>query len=300
MSRSHPSSIRRRLRHPGTVTVRALGLRRPWWRDVYHRLIATSWARLAALFVASFLGFNLGFAALYRLDPGGLALPNEGQAIPLFWRDFFFSVHTVATIGYGNMYPVTLYSNAVVVAEITLGILFFALTTGIAFARFSRPTARILFSEVAVVRWIDGAPVLMLRAANQRMNLIFSAEARLSLLEDAPFGGSTMRRFRDLPLERASNPMFALTWTMMHRIDADSPLRPWIDDPAHAAPLEIVVVLSGFDESSGQTIHGRYAYGAEDLRHDARFADILGLDANGVRTIDYARFHATVPDGAPA
>ena len=139
----------------------------------------------------------------------------------------------------------------------------------------------------------------MMRAANQRMNLIFSAEAKVSLLEDGAVGGTWMRRFRDLPLERASNPMFALTWTIMHPVDADSPLRPWIDNPAHVAPLEIVVVLSGFDESSGQTIHGRYAYGRDDLRIGARFADILGVDGDGTRTIDYARFHMVEAD-APA
>ena len=297
MSRSDPSSFTHRLRKPASVRVRALGVRNPVWQDLYHRLMVLSWPRLAGLFIACFLVFNLAFAALYRLDPQGLSQPHDPAAAPLFWRDFFFSVHTVATIGYGNIYPVSLYANALVVTEITLGILFFALVTGIAFARFSRPTARILFSEVAVVREVDGVPTLMLRAANQRMNLIFSAKARLSLLEDCMVGGTWMRRFRDLPLERASNPMFALTWTMIHRIDAASPLRPWVDDPAHAAPLELVVVLSGFDESSGQTIHGRYAYGRDDLRHGARFVDILGKDETGARTIDYARFHAVEHEG---
>lgn len=279
----------------GQIAVRARGMRTPWIEDIYHRLIGLSWPRLAGLFVASFLAFNLTFAALYRLDPGGLALEATNQHIPLFWRDFFFSVHTVATIGYGNVYPQSMYANAVVVGEITIGIFFFALTTGIVFARFSRPTARILFSGVAVVRRIEGVPMLMVRAANQRHNLIYSATVQASVLRDEVIDGRPMRRFVDLKLERDMSPVFALTWTIMHRIDEDSPLHDWVEHQSQMGNAEIVVVLAGTDAASGQAIHGRYAYRAEDIRWDKRFADILSTDPDGVRTIDYERFH-TVED----
>ena len=264
--------------------------------DLYHRLMGMSWARFGLLFAACFLAFNLLFAGLYRLDPDGLALPHDVAQVSLFWRDFFFSVHTVATIGYGNIYPISLYANCMVVAEITFGILFFALTTGIVFARFSRPTARILFSEVLVVNEVGGVPTLMLRAANQRHNLIYSARVRVSLLEDSVVGTTQMRRFCDLELARDRSPAFALTWTIMHPIDENSPLRSWIDDSSLVGNSEIIVVLSGFDEESGQTIYGRWAYAAEDIRWNERFADILGFDAAGVRTIDYTRFHNTHSD----
>jgi inward rectifier potassium channel len=217
---------------------------------------------------------------------------HDTGGLPLFWRDFFFSVHTVATIGYGNVYPASVYANVMVVIEITLGIIYFALTTGIAFARFSRPTARILFSHVAVVRDVDGVPTLMLRAANQRHNMLYSAEARVSVLIDGDVGGIRMRRFVDLRLVKSSNPSFALTWMIMHPIDADSPLYGWLDraEPDHAA--EIIVILSGSDEISGQIVHGRWAYSAADIRWGQRFVDIVGTDPDGVRTIDYTRFHA--------
>ena len=283
------------MREEGQIAVRARGMRTPWIEDIYHRLIGLTWPRLAGLFVASFLGFNLTFAALYRLDPAGLALESTNSAIPLFWRDFFFSVHTVATIGYGNVYPQSLYANAVVVSEITIGIFFFALTTGIVFARFSRPTARILFSSVAVVRRIDGVPTLMVRAANQRHNLIYSATVLVSVLRDEQIDGRMMRRFVDLKLEREITPVFALTWTIMHPIDENSPIHDWLEHQSHMGNAEIVVVLSGTDAASGQAIHGRYAYRAEDIRWDKRFADILSSDPDGVRTIDYALFH-TVED----
>ena len=280
----------------GRLRVRALGVRTPLWEDGYHRLMQTSWPRISLMFAACFLLFNLTFAALYRLDPTGLAVPQDAERISLFWHDFFFSVHTVATIGYGNVFPVSAYANIVVVAEITLGILFFALTTGIVFARFSRPTGRIMLTDVMVVRQIDGVPTLTLRAANLRHNLIYSAQVRMALLEDRDVSGTRMRRFFDLKLVRESNPVFMLTWTIMHAIDADSPLYGWLADPALIGDSEIVVILSGTDESSGHTIHGRGAYGAEDIRWDARFVDIVGIDQSGTRTVDYGNFHKVLQD----
>ena len=274
-----------------TMQVRPLGGGRRAWLDGYYQLMQLSWPRLSAAFMASFLLFNAFFAWLYWLDPAGLATPGNPDAIPRYWRDFFFSVHTVATIGYGNVYPVSAYANVIVVIEITLGILFFALTTGIVFARFSRPTARILFSHVAVVRRIEGRSILMLRAANQRHNLIYSASVRLAVLEDSELGGVKMRRFRDLVPMRDSNPAFALTWTIMHEINEQSPIHDWAEQGEAPVDAELVVILSGFDGSSGQTIYGRWAYRASEIVWDARFTDIVGTDPDGVRTIDYARFH---------
>ena len=290
--RNTRSAITAAMKRAGPLRIRPLGMRNAIWTDLYHELMRLTWPRLGVLFAACFLTFNLVFAALYRLDPTGLAVPHDAAPVALFWRDFFFSVHTVATIGYGNVYPISTYTNWVVVIEITLGILFFALTTGIVFARFSRPSGRILFSEILVVRDIDGVPTLMLRAANQRHNLIYSAEVRASVLEDAMVGDTKMRRFRDLKLVRESNPVFALTWTVMHAIDEASPLRAWLDNHSAVGNSEIIVVLSGFDEESGQIVHGRWAYTGEDIRWGARFADIISLDEAGVRTIDYTRFHA--------
>jgi len=277
--------------HHGRVKVRAVGLERRFSLDIYHRLMGMSWAWLGALFVGLFLGFNLVFAGLYRLDQAGLAAAHDPMEMPLFWKDFFFSVHTVATIGYGNVYPVSPYANAVVVVEITLGLIYFALSTGIAFARFSRPTARFLFSHRAVIRDVDGVPTFALRAANQRHNVVYSAQARLTLLVDSEVGAVKMRRFLDLPLVRDSNPVFALTWTIMHSITPDSPLRDWLDEGDAAFGQEIIIILSGIDEISGQVIHDRWAYNPSDVHRDSRFADIITTASDGTRTIDYSRFH---------
>lgn len=258
--------------------------------DFYHRFLRASWWQLGAWFAITFTTFNVLFAGLYTLDPKGISWGTGLTDAPHFWRAFFFSVDTVATVGYGNMFPVSIYANTLVVIEITLGILFFALVTGIMFARFSRPTARVLFSEVAVVSEIDGIPTLMFRAANQRHNMIYEAKANVSVLSDELVNGSTMRRFHDLRLVREANPVFALTWMIMHPIDEHSPLARWTSGevPTHS---EIIVVISGTDDRTGQTIYGRWAYAPSDIRWNAAFADILGQTPDGTRTIDYRLFH---------
>jgi inward rectifier potassium channel len=193
------------------------------------------------------------------------------------------------------MFPVSVYANVLVVLEITLGVMFFAIVTGIAFARFSRPTARILFSRVAVVAEVDGTPTLMFRAANLRHNLVFEARATVSVLLDEMVGGSTMRRFRDLKLVRDQNPVFTLTWMIMHPIDASSPIANWVPGGEAPAHSELIVVLSGVDDRTGQTMHGRWAYTPDDIRWGTRFVDILGQLPDGARTIDYRNFHEIEP-----
>ncbi len=294
-ARSHGSSPIMGGGRDGNLKVRALGLGQSFSVDIYYRLMRMSWLSLGSLFVGLFVTFNVVFASLYGMDPAGLATNGPEIAVPMFWRNFFFSVHTVATIGYGNIYPVSLWANAVVVAEVTLGIIVFALATGIAFARFSRPTARILFSRRMVVHTVGNVPTLMLRAANQRHNVIYSAAARLSLMVDGDVGGVRMRRFVDLALIRQSNPAFQLTWTIMHPINPDSPLRHWLANPEAHHEDEIIVILSGTDEVSGQTIHGRWAYCAADISWGFRFADIVSIAPDGWRTIDYGRFHDVLP-----
>jgi inward rectifier potassium channel len=288
-----PPQLGDMLRDDRAFRVRPIGER--WWHpsDIYHQLLRLTWPQLMVGFVALFLSFNLLFAWLYTLEPAGVAWDQRVQADSLFWRAFFFSVHTVATIGYGDQFPVSTYANVLVVTEITLGILMFALVTGIAFARFSRPTARFRFSKVAVVHEIDGKPMLMFRAANLRHNLIFEARATVSMLVDEEVGGTTMRRFRDLKLVRDANPVFTLTWMIMHPLDEGSPLCNVRAGEAHP---QIIVVLAGVDGRTGQAIHGRWGYHPRDIRWNAHFVDILGQLPDGTRTVDYRRFHDIVED----
>ena len=287
---SNPSeTFTRLMRSDARMQVKPLGARSSI-ADLYHAMLRASWPALFATFCVAFIVFNLIFALLFWFDPTGISWGDRPIHGGPFWRAFVFSVDTMATVGYGNMVPISIYSNIVATIEIALGILFVALVTGIAFARFSRPTARILFSRVAVIFTLDGMPTLMFRCANERHNLIFEAHASMSLVTDEITETGPMRRFHDMQLVRAKNPVFALTWTIMHRIDDDSPLKGWLDDHCAAPGSDLIVVVSGTDDRTGQTMYGRWSYAAEDLRWNARFLNILGQQ-DGVRTIDYRRFH---------
>lgn len=292
------TSVARAIAADGRPDVRRLGVEGGLFRDLYHRLTRMSWRRFCVSFVLVFLALNAFFAGLYALDPAGLSAP-AGDPTPIALRDFFFSVHTIATVGYGNVYPVDIYANVVVVVEITIGVLFFALTSGLAFARFSIPRARILFSDKAIVTMFEGAPTLMLRAANQRENVILEASVTVSLLRTEEHNGKSMRRFYELPLVRSTSPFFALTWQVMHRIDETSPLDGFDTETFAASQDEIVVVLRGVDSSVAQTIHGRQAYSPEDVYFDHDFVDVISRDEAGAVTIDYRKFHDIHPASRP-
>jgi inward rectifier potassium channel len=256
--------------------------------DLYHALLTTGWAGFFALLAACYGVFNLVFAFLYRLQDGSIfnAKPDS------FADAFFFSVQTMATIGYGDMHPATLYANLLVTIEVLFGMTGFALATGLIFARFSRPTARIMFSRNAVITTYDGRPMLMFRAANQRRNRILEAQANLMLVQNEwTKEGSVMRRFYDLKVTRSHNPTFALTWTVMHPIDDVSPLKGVTHESLKEREAEIVATLFGVDESFSQTVHARHGYAVDHIRWGWRFADIIGRTPQGRLTVDYDKFH---------
>jgi inward rectifier potassium channel len=267
------------------------GIEQAWYEDLYHRALTVSWPCFFITSALVFLMVNAGFALLYLLQPGAVARARPGD----FGDSFFFSVETIATIGYGQMWPATRYANVLMVLEVLLGMLMIALVTGLAFARISRPTARILFSRVAVVGPVNGEPVLSLRLANERRNQVVQAEVALSLLRDEVTAeGHFLRRFYDLNLVRARTPVFALTFTVMHPLDRDSPLYGATPQSLAAMQAEIIVTLTGIDETLSQTIHARASYLSDEILFDRRFADIFGATPDGRRAIDYARFHDTV------
>jgi len=202
----------------------------------------------------------------------------------------------MSTVGYGAMSPATLYANLVVTGETAVGLLMLALATGMVFARFSRPTARVLFSRVAVTGPHNGAPTLSLRLANQRRNQILQAEVSLALVRDEETAeGDAIRRFYDLQLARRRSPVFALTFTVMHPIDEGSPLYGAVPAQLAAQNAELVVSVTGFDETMGQPVHARTSYLPHEILWNHRFVDVIGWTENGSRVIDYRRFHDAVP-----
>jgi inward rectifier potassium channel len=268
----------------------AIGLGRSGWRDTYHRLLTMAWRRFFALVFVGYLVINSVFAVGYHsLDN---AIENSDGS---FSDAFFFSVQTLATIGYGKMAPHTFAANLLVTAEALLGMLGLAVTTGLVFARFSRPTARVLFSRVAVIGPYEGVSSLQFRMANARGNRIVEARLKLTLVRNEQTSeGIEVRRLRDLKLMRSEHQAFALTWTAIHPIDESSPLYGQTPEDLQRSMTDLMVALSGIDEGLSQTIHARHSYEAEDLRWGARFADILNL-AQDRTYVDYRKFHETVP-----
>jgi len=271
--------------------VLALGLRRLWLGDLYHRILTVGWCGFffgaAALYVVA----NAVFALLYLIEPGSIANARPGS----FADSFFFSVETMATIGYGQMAPATLYANILMTVEAGIGLMVIALATGLVFARFSRPTARVLFSEAAVIGPYNGKPTLSVRLANERQNQILAAQVTMTLVRDeVSLEGDLRRRFYDLKLVRDRSPVFALTFTVMHEIDGDSPFYAETAENLAATNAELLVTASGIDETLAQPVHARTSYLPHEIRWDHRFADIMGWTEDGRRAIDYRRFHDTM------
>ena len=266
-------------------------------RDLYHWFQRLPWSGVLGLCAGGYLAVNLVFSLLYLADPGGIANAAPGS----FWDAFFFSVQTMATIGYGAMFPKSFYVNLVVTLETVVGLLTFALTTGLLFSRFSRPSARVRFSAVAVVTVHDGVPTLMFRMANERRNVILQAEVRVTLLRtERAREGTEMRRQRDLALVRRHSSFFGLSWAVMHPIDDLSPLAGETPESLAGSDTELVVLLAGVDETLSQTVYARHGYGAADILWDRRFVDILERMPDGRTVVDMGRFNDVEPDGVKA
>jgi inward rectifier potassium channel len=268
------------------------GLSREVFHDLFHHFMTVSWPRLFGTLAAFFLAFDVLFGFLYHAVPGCIANLNP----PGFLGAFFFSVETLATVGYGDMHPQTLYGHLIAMAEIFVGLMSLALITGIMFARFSRPRARFLFTKNAVVRPIDGKLTLLVRAANMRQNVVQDASAQFRMLrDDVTEEGYPIRRVIDLPLVRSQHPMFVLGWTIMHVIDDASPLKSETAQSLHELSAGFVLSLSGTDETTGQVLMARAEYSNEDIRWNATFHDILEEAEDGTLSIDYSRFHEVEP-----
>jgi inward rectifier potassium channel len=253
--------------------------------------MTASWATVFYSFATFFVLFNLVFAGIYALQPGDIAKMDP----PNYGGYFFFSLETFATVGYGDMHPQAPYSHVIAAIEIFIGLMSLALLTGMMFARFSRPTARFLFARYAVIRPVDGQMTLMLRAANARQNIVMEAQAALRLLrEEDTAEGMHIRRVHDLKLIRHQHPIFIFGWTLMHVIDESSPMYGQTSESLAASRANLLLTISGTDETTGQTLMARYSYLNALVRWNQGFADIL-TTTDGVDYFDYTRFHEIEP-----
>src|SRR5215469_12364231 len=258
--------------------------------DLYHSLVTAPWPLLIVVIAAAFAIANLLFALCYYLD-GGI----ENARLHSFADMFFFSVQTMATIGYGKLVPISMFANILVSIEALTGLVALALMTGLVFAKFSLPTARVRFSRYAVIGPRDGTTSLMIRMANQRTNRILEAHIHVVLArQETTLEGETLRRLYDLQMTRNSSAMFVLSWTAVHQITESSPLFGATRESMAGSAPEIIVSITGLDETFSQTIHARHTYELDEIAWNARFADVLVLHPDGSRSVDYTHFDDVV------
>ena len=260
------------------------------WLDVYHAVLTAPWWGFFVAVAAIFAAVNTIFALLYMSDPRGIEHAKG------FWDYFLFSVQTIGSANYTVMFPKDIFENVVVSVEAFFGILNLALITGVVFARFSRPFARVLFSSVAVIAPFNGVPTLMFRAANQRGNQILNAEVMMSLARQVTTQeGIEMRRFEELRLVRSRSPLFALSWTVMHPIDEFSPLHGVTPDSLFENEMEIIILMSGRDDTLSDMIYARHSYMPDEILWNRRFVDVLEETPSGRRLLNLRCFHETTP-----
>jgi inward rectifier potassium channel len=261
----------------------------------YHVLLTMSWTRFHAMLVGSYLVANAAFALAY-LACGRSALEGARSLGTGFARAFFFSVEAFSTIGFGNITPTGFAANVVMTAEALFGLLWVAMAMGLLFARFSRPTANILFSRNAVVAPYRGITALMFRVANGRTNQLIGLQARVMLGRFVTEDGRKVRRFDNLTLERAEVMFFPLSWTVVHPIDETSPLWGLNAEGFRASDAELLILLSGIDETFSQTVHTRTSYKPDEVVWNARFAGIFDSPKEGEQlAIDLRRLSEIEP-----
>jgi inward rectifier potassium channel len=277
----------------GAMNLEKLGVARFDLMDPYHFALTLSWPEFFAVLIAAYLTINVGFALLYFAVPGSISNLPAGSPVDAF----FFSVETLATVGYGFMVPATRYGHTVATVEIFVGMLFTATMTGLVFVRFSRPKAKIIFADSLVVTSQNGRPTLMVRIGNGRFNALTDAVARITVLmiETEP-DGRVFRRALDLKLKRADFPFFPLTWTVMHELDESSPLHGLTPASAQASGLRLLFSVSARDPSLGAQVYAAQNYSDSDIAFGMRYVDAVTWDGNDTSVADMRKISAIEPD----
>ncbi len=281
----------------GLREIETRGLAPAFWTDLYHRSMTVYWPAFFGSAALIFVVLNAVFAFLYWL--GHEPVANVSPDLPLPLSLFYFSIETLATVGYGDMHPQTNYGHLVATVEIFTGMSFLAVMTGLIFARFSRPKARFVFARHPVVTTYQGEPTLMIRIANARHNTISQATAQLWLfrLENTK-EREQFRRYHELKLERREHPMFSLSWTLLHIIDKTSAFHGMTAEDFAEGEGALVLNLGGVDDNSAQRLYARQIYTAQDIRWRHRYRDITSLSEKGRLVLDYSKFHEVVPEDA--
>jgi inward rectifier potassium channel len=264
------------------------------WRDTYHLILTLTWPQFAAVIFGIYVAVNLIFAILYWIGGNSIAELSPGS----FSDAFFFSVETLATVGYGHMYPNNFYGHTVATLEIITGMFGMAVVTGLIFVRFSRPTARILFSKFAVIGPFDGVPTLMLRVANLRHQSMVEAEFRVMLIRnEATKEDPEVRRFYPLKLDFDRLLAFPAALTIRHRIDEQSPLYGMTAEDLKRTDTRLVASIVCIDTVIPAPIQSLVDYAYHEIHWNRRFVEIYTDRGTGRFEVDYGRIHETEEAG---
>jgi inward rectifier potassium channel len=279
--------LRRAINPDGTFNVHRKGTR---LRDtnLYLKMIDTTWPRFFLVVTVVFLAVNVSFAGIY-LAIGFEHLQGTESEMGAFINAFFFSVHTLTTVGYGNVFPRGVSANAVSAFEAASGLMVFAVMTGLLYGRFSRPSARILFSDNALIAPYQDGQSLQFRITNARSNTLMNLEARVLLMTVVKNDGQLKRDFADLELERRKVYFLPLTWTIVHPIDSNSPLYGKTADDLANMDAEILILIQAFDDSFSQVVHSIYSYRHSDILWGAKFQPAFSVDPQGDLILDLDR-----------
>ena len=300
LTQQFTGTLRRSINQDGTFNVYRRG---GSWRDFhpYLHLLNMSWPRFFAIVMTGYLMINLLFAVLYfALGPGQLRGADAATERDRFLNDFFFSTHTLTTVGYGNIVPATVAANALASIEAIAGLMAVALGTGLLFGRFSRPSVKIAFSERVLMAPFQGRDSVQLRVVNLRPNVLMEIQANLVLMTVEGPAENRKRRFHDLKLERGAIYFLPLTWTIVHPVDEASPLHGKTAEDLERLQAEFVVLIKGFDDTFSQVVHARYSYRYDELTWQAKFAPAFEFDPDGnmVLNVDRVSTHALVRSAA--
>lgn len=292
LTQQYTGAVKRVINRDGQFNVRRSG---STWRDLhpYLLLVNLPFPLFLGLVIVGFITLNILFAFVY-LAAGtenlkGVAAPTQWMT---FMNAFFFSAHTLTTVGYGNMYPASVLTNSIAAFEALVGLLTLAIVTGLLFGRFSRPSARIGFSPKMIIAPYQDGISLQFRVVNRRTNNLINVEARALLMTVEMIEGRAQRRFLPLELERTEILFFPLTWTVVHPIEQGSPLRGKTPADLEALQAEVMIMMKAYDDTSAQTVHARYSYRYDEIVWGAKFAPAFDVDHNGELHVEVNRVGA--------
>ncbi len=263
------------LNRDGTFNVRRTGIRQLSTLNLYHFLLTMSWAQFLGLVLLLYFLSNIVFGLLYSsLGAEYLVDTSSKPTENIFLRGFFFSVQTFATIGYGTIHPVGVVPNLLVTIESYYSMIATALITGLVFARFSRPTAKVIFSETAVIAPYRNNSGFMFRVVNSRKNQLIEVQAQVLFTRFVEKDGTKIRMFDLLKLERERVSFLPLAWTIVHPVDEQSPMFGLTEEDFEKSDVEILVILSAMDETFAQTVHTRSSYKLKEIKFGYKFANL--------------------------